>query len=603
MTGSADSWPSSRRLATGRIAVGVRRDSRCGDRAGTLRGILPGALIGLLLGTPGLPAAAAQAVGEPAAESETADGAAGGAADSAAATSFEAELEQRGALIGAVNVTVENVFNPADPAEDKPLYRLANRIHVTTRESVIRSILLFEPGDAYVARVVDESARLLRNLRYVADAAVRPADYDASGNTVDIDVVVRDSWSLKPSLKLGRSGGANEYGFGLVEENLAGRGKRLDIAFRSDVDRDERLFSYTDNNINNGRDRFTVLYADNSDGKRAGFEAGRPFFSLDSRWSFTASLLDDERIESMYDLGEVIDEFHQDTRTWSIYGGRSRGYVDGRTVRWLGGVSYEEDIFRPTVEMPEPMLLPGNRELAYPWAGIQIVADDYRELTELNDIGRTEDVPLGLNFFFSVGRSDKVFGADREAWIFSTSASRGWEPGGPGRLLLLDASASARLEADRVRNGIVHGSVRYYRRNMGRHLFSASVTATLSNNLDAENQVLLGGDNNLRGYPLRYQAGERSATVTIEQRFFSDWYPFRLIRVGYAVFFDAGRVWGSDPRGTPSRGTLYDVGIGLRLTSPRASRGSVVHIDLAFPINADQSIDNVQLLVEKKASF
>lgn len=599
MTGSADSWPSSRRLATGRIAVGVRRDSRCGDRAG----ILPGALIGLLLGTPGLPAAAAQAVGEPAAESETADGAAGGAADSAAATSFEAELEQRGALIGAVNVTVENVFNPADPAEDKPLYRLANRIHVTTRESVIRSILLFEPGDAYVARVVDESARLLRNLRYVADAAVRPADYDASGNTVDIDVVVRDSWSLKPSLKLGRSGGANEYGFGLVEENLAGRGKRLDIAFRSDVDRDERLFSYTDNNINNGRDRFTVLYADNSDGKRAGFEAGRPFFSLDSRWSFTASLLDDERIESMYDLGEVIDEFHQDTRTWSIYGGRSRGYVDGRTVRWLGGVSYEEDIFRPTVEMPEPMLLPGNRELAYPWAGIQIVADDYRELTELNDIGRTEDVPLGLNFFFSVGRSDKVFGADREAWIFSTSASRGWEPGGPGRLLLLDASASARLEADRVRNGIVHGSVRYYRRNMGRHLFSASVTATLSNNLDAENQVLLGGDNNLRGYPLRYQAGERSATVTIEQRFFSDWYPFRLIRVGYAVFFDAGRVWGSDPRGTPSRGTLYDVGIGLRLTSPRASRGSVVHIDLAFPINADQSIDNVQLLVEKKASF
>ena len=541
-----------------------------------------------------LPMATAQSFGDAAADT---------AADGEPATSFEAELEQRGAVIGAVNVTVENVFNLNDPAENKPLYRLANRIHVTTRESVVRSILLFESGDPYVARVVDESARLLRNLGYVADASVRPGRLNETGNTIDIDVTVRDSWSLKPSLKLGRSGGTNEFGFGLTEDNLAGLGKRLDIAFRSDIDRDERLFSYTDNNINNGRDRFNVLYSDNSDGRRAGFEAGRPFFSLDSRWSFIVSRLDEERIDSMYDLGEVIDEFHHDTRTWTIHGGKSRGYVNGRTIRWLAGFSYEEDTFRPTADLPTPTLLPGDRELAYPWGGIQIVADDFRELTELNDIGRTEDVPLGLDLFASVGRSQEAFGADRDAWLFNFSASRGWEPGGPGRLLLFDAGASARLEDESVNNGIAFAGARYYRRNMGRHLFSASFKATLTNNLDPENQVLLGGDNNLRGFPLRYQSGERSATVTVEQRFFTDWYPFRLIRVGYAVFFDAGRVWGRDQRNTPNLGTLYDVGIGLRLTSPRASRGSVLHIDLAFPVNGDQSIDNVQLLVEKKASF
>ncbi len=531
------------------------------------------------------------------------DAAADTAAGGGAGTAFEAELEQRGARIGTVNVIVENVFNLSDPAEDKPLYRLANRIHVTTRESVVRSILLFVSGDPYVARVVDESARLLRNLGYVADASVRPGRFDETGNTIDIDVTVRDSWSLKPSLKLGRSGGTNEYGFGLIEENLAGRGKRLDIAFRSDVDRDERLFSYTDNNINDGRDRFAVLYSDNSDGRRVGFDAGRPFFSLNSRWSFMVSAREEERIDSMYDLGEVIDEFHHDTRTWTIQGGRSRGFVDGRTIRWLAGFSYEEDLFRPTVDLPTPTLLPGDRELAYPWGGLQIVGDDYRELTELNDIGRTEDVPLGLDLFLSVGRPQEAFGADRDAWLFNFSASRGWEPGGPGRLLLLDTGASARLEDDNVNNGIVFAGARYYRRNMGRHLFSASFRATLTNNLDPENQVLLGGDNNLRGFPLRYQSGERSAVMTVEQRFFTDWYPFRLIRVGYAVFFDAGRVWGRDQRNTPNLGTLYDVGIGLRLTSPRASRGSVLHIDLAFPINGDPTIDNVQLLVEKKASF
>ena len=547
-----------------------------------------------LLGASLVPMAAAQPAQEPAAGAET-------RADPA--TAFRAELERRGALIGSVNIMVDNVFNLDDPSEDKSLYRFANGIHVTTRESVVESLLLFETGDRFVARLVDESARLLRHNGYIADASVRPTSYDETTNTVDIGVFVRDAWSLKPSIKFGRSGGANEYGFGLTEKNLTGRGKRLDINFSRDVERDETLFRYIDNNVAGGRDRFTVLYSDNSDGQRSGFEAGRPFYSLDTRWSLTGSALDEERIDSMYDLGEVIDEFRHDTRSWSIRGGRSRGFVDGRTVRWLAGFNYEKDIFQPTVNLSVPTLLPENREIAYPWGGFRIVADDFREFSEINDIGRTEDVPLGLDLFVSVGRSSKSFGADRDAWIFDVSASKGWEPGGPGSLLLLDIGASARLENYVTRNGVLSGSVRYFHRNLGRHLFSASLEATLTNNLDVENQVLLGGDKNLRGFPLRYQSGERSTVLTLEQRFFTDWYPFRLLRVGYAVFFDAGRVWGKDPRNTPNVGTLYDAGIGLRLASPRSSRRSVVHIDLAFPLNGDPTIDGVQLLVEKKVSF
>jgi hypothetical protein len=69
------------------------------------------------------------------------------------------------------------------------------------------------------------------------------------------------------------------------------------------------------------------------------------------------------------------------------------------------------------------------------------------------------------------------------------------------------------------------------------------------------------------------------------------------------VFADAGRVGGRDPRATLSRGMLYDVGAGLRLSSPRSSGRSVVHIDLAFPLNRDPNIDRAQLVVETRASF
>ena len=53
--------------------------------------------------------------------------------------------------------------------------------------------------------------------------------------------------------------------------------------------------------------------------------------------------------------------------------------------------------------MPDPLLLPPDRKLVYPRIGWEWLEDDYREMTELNDMGRTEDISLGLNVFASVG--------------------------------------------------------------------------------------------------------------------------------------------------------------------------------------------------------
>jgi len=57
--------------------------------------------------------------------------------------------------------------------------------------------------------------------------------------------------------------------------------------------------------------------------------------------------------------------------------------------------------------------------------------------------------------------------------------------------------------------------------------------SALGDYLDLDNPVQLGGDNGIRGYPQRYQNGESKAVLMIEQRFFTDWYPFRLARVNH----------------------------------------------------------------------
>ena len=114
---------------------------------------------------------------------------------------------------------------------------------------------------------------------------------------------------------------------------------------------------------------------------------------------------------------------------------------------------------------------------------------------------------------------------------------------------------------------------------------------------------MLFRSNGLRGYPLRYQGGDRSALFTIEERYFTKWYPFRLFHVGAAAFFDVGRAWGENPFATDNLGWLKDVGFGARFGSSRSGKGTIVHVDLAFPLDGDSSIDKVQLVIETKQGF
>jgi hypothetical protein len=45
------------------------------------------------------------------------------------------------------------------------------------------------------------------------------------------------------------------------------------------------------------------------------------------------------------------------------------------------------------------------------------------------------------------------------------------------------------------------------------------------------------------------------------------------------------------------------VGFGLRLGNSRSAQGNVLHLDVAFPLDGDSSINNVQFLIQTKKSF
>jgi hypothetical protein len=510
-------------------------------------------------------------------------------------------LERMGAVIGEIFIYPENIFDLEDPKEDKSLYRLANKLHIRTQPNVIRQQLLFKSGDAYSQRLIDESERILRDARYLYDASIRPMAFD--NGRVDLAVVTRDVWTLNPGISFGRRGGKNTSGIELEELNLLGTGTSLSIGRKSGIDRDSTLFEYKDRNLFDSWWRVAAQYANNSDGSVQALDIDRPFYALDSRWAAAVSLLDDEHVQPLYDLGEVVDEFQTRQKLASVSWGWSHGLENGWVRRWTIGATYDSEVFSHLPGANLYDLVPDDRKFVYPWIGFELVQDDFGKFKNHDQIGRTEDFHLGTKLSVQLGYASESYGSDRNAIIFSAKASHGSGSVGEDSTLLLNSSVTGRFEDGQLRNALVDAAARYYLQQSERRLFFAGVDATVGRALDLDEQVLLGGDNGLRGYPLRYQGGDARALLTLEQRYFTDWYPFRLFRVGGAAFFDVGRTWGDGAVNTPSQGLLKDIGVGLRLGSTRSGLGNIIHIDLAFPLDGDSSIDKVQFLVETKAKF
>ena len=246
--------------------------------------------------------------------------------------------------------------------------------------------------------------------------------------------------------------------------------------------------------------------------------------------------------------------------------------------------------------------VPEDRVVAYPWVGWEVVQDQYVSTRNLDQIGRTEDLYLGLSAHLEAGFAASALGSTHDGLILNGKLQAGAELGHE-QYLIHSLGFSTRIEGDALANASLDWSSRYYLRQSVHRVFFAAVSGTVTSHRDPEEQLLLGGDNGLRGYPLRYQAGDQSALVTLEQRFYTDWQPLKLFNVGAAVFVDSGRTWGRDEFADPPAGWLTDVGLGLRLGSVRSGLGNVLHIDLAFPLNRTSDIDSLQLLIETRKSF
>jgi hypothetical protein len=511
-------------------------------------------------------------------------------------------LEAAGARIGVITIDNANIFDLDDPRENNVLFRTANRLHIRALQRIIRRQLLFKTGDLYSQRLTDESARILRSNEYLADAQIKPTHY--ANGTVDILVHTKDVWTLKPRLDFGRSGGKNAGTIGFEESNLLGTGVSLSLLHVSNVDSTSDRIEYRDRELGNTHYGLLAAYSHSDEGSGYQFDLRLPFYALDSHRSHGLAALSGDGIETLYDRGEPQAEFRNQENNYQVDAGMSSGLHAGWVKRYSGGLGFEENRFSPGGDDTLPMsgVLPPDRRFVYPFLAVEILQDEFSVLKNHDQIGRVEDIFHGTRLKLQLGYASTAFGSLDSAVLLDAGASKGFgEPGVDSVYTLADLST--RWEGGQAENLLLKTAASWYYRHSPRRMLYNSLKVDIGSNLDLDNPLYLGGDSGLRGYPLRYQGGSSSMLYTIEERYFTSWYPFRLFHIGGAVFFDVGRTWGDNPVGTTNLGWLRDVGFGLRVGNNRTGTGKVIHLDLAFPLDGADGIDSVQFLVEAKGTF
>ena len=508
-----------------------------------------------------------------------------------------------GALrIGRISTERLQIFDLDDPAENSWLYRLANRFHILSREQALLEQLQFASGQRYDARALHETERILRERRWLFDARVVPTQL--CGDRVDVKVVTRDVWSLVGTGDVDRAGGDTNLAVGVQETNLFGRGERLGVLYTDGVDRSGPGFFFMDDYLAGGPLSLSVRGNKLTDGGRVLLDLVRPFRNLDDRLSYGAELLFDQRDQPLFRAGKRVARFEQRHMRLRTFLASSSGRQDGVIRRWTLGLEFEDFTFDRTGGPLQPARIADDRRGIWPFLRFESIEDDFDSRLRLDFLQRPQDVYQGLRYGVTLGYAPDLLGADASRIMVRADLRDAHRPAPPWFLAwYADLDASIR-SGEHSENLVTRAGIEAHFRHHDQFGFFASLEGIYTRNLTEDRQLLLGGDTGLRGYPTRFQSGDRRVLLRLEERWFSTANPFRLLLVGAAVFVDTGRAWFPGDANDETSGWLTNVGVGLRLGSNRGSARKLLHIDLAVPLRrGGPDVDDVLIGLKISETF
>jgi hypothetical protein len=500
----------------------------------------------------------------------------------AAPTTAAPDAALRGRL-RAVHIATGDVFD-AETKARRPLAALVDAVHWTTGEEVVRRELWFGPGAEVDALHVEELERNLRALGLFAEVSVRLVATDTPG-VVDLDVHTRDRLSLIVGAGASYVGGVTGLRASLGESNLFGLGNRIAGSFARDSEGDWRgSVAYSDLHVLDSWHTGGVRFARTDDGDSLGLELQRPFKHLDDPRSYAAR----------FDHDELANDFHRDgERVASVdeirqrFGGDLLWARGPRDERRRLGLAFEwvrrdyGDVRGAQFERPA---LPGDSTSVFVGPVLRSAwLHGFRKVEGVDTIDFVQDVVLGVIGSLRAGArwrdQDGVGGSVQPEF----GGDLGWasEPL-PGLLANLTAGGGVRQHG---------GTAAGWHADAAAHVFAlvhADVTLgarcrfdAVEETQDLREELTLGEDNGLRGYPARQFVGARRLLGNLEARCDTG-IELATLRLGLVGFVDGGQVGDGSEFDRP----WFGGGGGLRIASRPLLGSGVLRIDVARPFSA-----------------
>ncbi len=478
-------------------------------------------------------------------------------------------------VIDTIIIDNRNIFDE-EHAKKNFFFRLANALHIKTRQYVIRREVLFKQGQLLDSLQVAETERNLRARRLFTEVAIDTVRRDGRFAAV---VTTRDGWTTVPRISFSAaSDGTVTATLGVTDRNLLGTGNYGRAWYVKGVDRTGVVLQTALDRLGGSPMSFGGGVFLLSDGTSGYWSTGVPYRAYSDPY---AAIYDgqaaDQRVLQYLATNAALDTVQYQRRVFINRGNGGVALISNpREYLRVGGtaeVRNEIYILRRDTALAIPDTITGTigGYVGYSRADFDLVQ-------YVNGFGQ-EDVNLSRSIHLSLKVAPDAFG---------------WESTGLGPRL--DLSAGTRLGAGFVR-GWALASALFNSAGLdsGRVVLGATVAARPSaasrhvtlisarggwlDNPPPGGEFDLGFDVPPRGFPPHSFVGDRSFSGTLEHRWYAWDGLFRVLNVGLAAFLDWGGAWYVEQ---PSR-FGGNVGVGLRLgTGVSTGIGRTARIDVAY---------------------
>jgi hypothetical protein len=473
---------------------------------------------------------------------------------------------------------------------------VANALHWRTREPTVRNELLFREGHPCDPARLAESERLLRAQGFLRSARVAARASDTGG--VEVDVLTRDDWAVRGSLRFESDADPALRRFRAAHENVLGRGLRVQTRY-SHLGRRPGFDVGLVHSQFFGRRDFAFQGGTSSVGYVGETTMLRPFRSEFDRvaWRLSARY----RKEPFTLATDTLGTVSQPLVTFGADAGAARRFGRPGNLRILGAVLSAERLYvegAPLASDPSDDSLAlaslagryteRRRVRAHAVVGARSLR--FTQRSGVDAVNALEDVREGLEAGLVAGRTLFGTGGLQRDWFAALEVFHGSAL--PASTLTF---ARAKVEArylrpeGRWRDVLASAEVIVYNGVGERGVVVVGLSGAGGWQTSTPFQLQLAGLNGIRGYGFSGLPVGRRIVMHAEHRYFAGTL-LGAVDLGTAAFADLGRGWKGDALFGRDTGLLAAVGGGLRVAFPSGSRVTY-RLDLALPMKRGYGVE------------